>query len=80
MKDVTIVSVGLPSSLKTLMLYNLTFVLRSLFFFFLKIWSKFGVRIIHGRALYTGKYGNISFKVAWVTKETLVLLSFYSWF
>ena len=39
------------------MLYNWTFLLRSLFFFFLKIWSEIGVRIIHGRALYPGKYG-----------------------
>ena len=30
-----------------------------LFFFFLfKVQSKIGVRIIHGRAIYTGKYGN----------------------
>ena len=27
------------------------------FFFFFKVQSKIGVRIIHGRALYTGKYG-----------------------
>ena len=26
-------------------------------FFFFKVQSKIGVRIIHGRALYTGKYG-----------------------
>ena len=39
------------------MLYNFTFLLSSLFFFFLKIWSEIGMRIIHGRALYTGKYG-----------------------
>ena len=30
------------------------------FFFFPKVQSKIGVRIIHGRALYTGKYGNDS--------------------
>ena len=31
----------------------------SLFFFcFVKVQSKIGVRIIHGRALYTGKYGS----------------------
>ena len=40
------------------MLYNFTFLLSSLFFFFLKIWSEIGIRIIHGPALYTGKYGN----------------------
>ena len=34
-----------------------TFLLSSLFFFFLKIWSEIGIRIIHGPALYTGKYG-----------------------
>lgn len=39
------------------MLYNFTFLLSSLFFFFLKIWSEIGIRIIHGPALYTGKYG-----------------------
>ena len=27
-------------------------------FFFSKVQSKIGVRIIHGRALYTGKYGS----------------------
>ena len=27
-------------------------------FFFFKVQSKIGVRIIQGRALYTGKYGN----------------------
>ena len=42
------------------MLYNFTFLLSSLFFFFLKIWSEIGIRIIHGPALYTGKY-SISF-------------------
>ena len=42
------------------MLYNFTFLLSSLFFFFLKIWSEIGMRIIHGRALYTGKYGTYS--------------------
>jgi len=41
------------------MVYNLTFVLRSLFFFFLKLWSEIGVRIIHRRTLYTGKYGKV---------------------
>ena len=41
------------------MLYNFTFLLSSLFFFFLKIWSEIGIRIIHGPALYTGKYGNL---------------------
>lgn len=40
------------------MLYNFTFLLSSLFFFFLKIWSEIGIRIIHGPALYTGKYGS----------------------
>ena len=40
------------------MLYNFTFLLSSLFFFFLKIWSEIGICIIHGPALYTGKYGN----------------------
>ena len=44
------------------MLYNFTFLLSSLFFFFLKIWSEIGMRIIHGRALYTGKYGTHEFK------------------
>ena len=44
------------------MLYNFTFLLSSLFFFFLKIWSEIGMRIIHGRALYTGKYGNLEQK------------------
>ena len=39
------------------MLYNFTFLLSSLFFFFLKIWSEIGIRIIHGPALYMGKYG-----------------------
>ena len=29
-----------------------------LFFFFFKVQSKIGVRIIHGCALYMGKYGN----------------------
>ena len=42
------------------MLYNFTFLLSSLFFFFLKIWSEIGIRIIQGPALYTGKY-SISF-------------------
>ena len=42
------------------MLYNFTFLLSSLFFFFLKIWSEIGMRIIHGRALYTGKYGIVN--------------------
>ena len=31
-----------------------------LFFFFFKVQSKIGVRIIHGCALYTGKYGSPS--------------------
>ena len=44
------------------MLYNFTFLLSSLFFFFLKIWSEIGMRIIHGRALYTGKYGTVIFR------------------
>ena len=49
------------------MLYNFTFLLSSLFFFFLKIWSEIGIRIIHGPALYTGKYGT------WVYyKKTLI--------
>ena len=30
--------------------------------FFFKMQSKIGVRIIHGRVLYTGKYGN---QIAW---------------
>lgn len=42
------------------MLYNFTFLLSSLFFFFLKIWSEIGIRIIHGPALYTGKYGTFA--------------------
>ena len=29
-------------------------------FFFRITWSKIRVRIIHGRALYTGKYGSLS--------------------
>ena len=29
--------------------------------FFVKVQSKIGVRIIHGRALYTGKYGMLIF-------------------
>ena len=33
-----------------------------LFFFFFEVRSKIGVRIIHGRALYTGKYGMLWFK------------------
>lgn len=45
------------------MLYNFTFLLSSLFFFFLKIWSEIGIRIIHGPALYTGKYGICRAKV-----------------
>ena len=44
----------------------LCFLLPSFFFFFFKVQSKIGVRIIHGRALYTGKYG-ISL---WYTSHT----------
>ena len=43
---------------KELILSPFTFLLSSLFFFFLKIWSEIGIRIIHGPALYTGKYGS----------------------
>ena len=32
-------------------------------FFFRITWSKIRVRIIHGRALYTGKYGNFYFVI-----------------
>ena len=37
------------------------------FFFFVKVQSKIGVRIIHGRAVYMGKYGILDLNIgaAW---------------
>lgn len=53
MKDVvTFISVGLSSALKTLTLYNLTSVLWSLFFFFLKFGQNLGC-VLHLGAHYT---------------------------
>ena len=63
------------------MLYNFTFLLSSLFFVFLKIWSVVCCCIIHGRALYTGKYGmalgqltplgGISMRTMFLTQQAL---------